>query len=266
MMFLVDEAVRVLRHRLQEVCRAHGIVTRRHFVHGRTVDAQPDVCRLARTIGDPTRIRILMLLMEGRALTAKELAYGAGVEPATGTVHLQKLSADALVVSTTQGRHKYFRLASPDVARGVEGLLAIALPAHPKSPDKLPAIHRARFCYDHLAGRIGIEVTQALLQQKLLRFAGREAVLSAKGARWFNRFGVDVAVLSQTRRKFGYACLDWSERQDHLGGALGAALAQRMMDLGWIKKQQGCRTVTVTDAGRKGLKSHLGVTWTSNQQ
>jgi DNA-binding transcriptional ArsR family regulator len=225
------------------------------------MDAEPDIGRIARTIGDPTRIRMLTLLMEGRALTAKELAHGSGVQPATATAHLGRLLGDALVMATTQGRHKYFRLASSHVAQCVESLLTIAPPAAPAASAPPHPIRQARFCYDHLAGRLGIQITEALLQRGMLRLKGREFTVSPKGDRWFAKLGIEISAVERIRRKFACGCLDWSERKDHLGGALGAALAQRLLDRGWLKRQPGTRVVLVTKLGGTELASHLGIEW-----
>lgn len=223
------------------------------------MDVEPDISRVARTIGDPTRIRMLTLLMEGRALTAKELAYGSGVEPATGTAHLQRLEADRLVVSMTQGRHKYFRLASTHVADCVESLMAVAQPAKPSCEKTEDPVRIARFCYDHLAGRVGTEITHVLLERKLLELKDKDFSVSKKGERWFEKFGLDLTAVAQSRRKFGHVCLDWSERRHHLGGALGAALAQHLLDAGWIKRKPGTRVAVVTKLGRTELKSQFGI-------
>jgi DNA-binding transcriptional ArsR family regulator len=224
------------------------------------MNAEPDISRIARTIGDPTRIRMLTLLMEGRALTAKELAYGSGVEPATASVHLQRLLADSLVVSTTQGRHKYFRLASPHVARCIESLMVVAMPGKASaSTDSLPPIRLARFCYDHLAGRIATGIAQSLVSRKLLHRHEKDFVLTASGERWFRQFGIDPAALAGSRRRFLYPCLDWSERQDHLGGALAAALAKHMIESRWLKRKPDTRIAFITQTGREALLSHFGV-------
>lgn len=223
------------------------------------MNAEPDVSRVARTMGDPTRIRMLSLLMEGRALTAKELAHGAGVTPATGTAHLRRLLADALVVVQAQGRHKYFRLASPQVAHCVESLMAIARPAPGATDTAMAPLHLARFCYDHLAGRIGTRITESLVARKLLREEGRDFLLTGTGGRWFGKFGIDPATLAGSRRRLACVCLDWSERKNHLGGALGAALAQRLLAAGWLKRRPGSRVVTVTSSGRQALVAHFGI-------
>ena len=236
------------------------LVSGQHFDLGRRMDVEPDMARIAGTIGDPTRIRMLTLLMEGRALTAKELAYGAGVEPGTATTHLQRLLADSLVSSTMQGRHKYFRLTSPDVAACLEALMIVARPRVQETTQELPPIRRARFCYDHLAGRIAIGITEALLEQNILRRRADEYLVSKKGERWLTKFGIDLAEVAASRRKHAYACLDWSERKDHVGGALGAALAQRMVTAGWVRRKADSRVAVITTLGRKQLRAHFGIT------
>lgn len=220
--------------------------------------AAPDLPRVARTIGDPSRLRMLTLLMEGRALTAKELAYGAGIEPATGSAHLQRLVGDGLVTVRTQGRHKYFQLASVDVARCVESLLVVAptVRAVPRTtPDPLC---EARYCYDHLAGRLAVAVTRGLQERGALERRGDAFVVTRAGARWFEKLGVDVDAVAAQRRQFAPACMDWSERQDHVGGALGAALAQRFEAARWLRRRPESRAVAITPAGRAALREYFG--------
>lgn len=225
------------------------------------MDHEPDIESFARTLGDPTRIKMLTLLMDGRALTAKELAYGAGVEPATATAHLKRLSADGLISISAQGRHKYVRLASPDVAQLMELMMAVAPRAAVRRP--MPRVEetlrRARMCYDHLAGELGISIADALVTQGLLRKEDDTFAVTRKGAGWFAELGIDLNAIRGKRRKFASQCLDWSERRDHLGGALGAALADRFIDLGWITRGRNSRAVSVTDAGRRQLQRHLGL-------
>lgn len=223
------------------------------------MDAEPDIARLARAIGDRTRIRMLNALMEGRALTAKELAYGAGIAPATATSHLGKLEGEGLVTATTQGRHKYFRLASAEVAHLIESLSALAPQPRHAAPAPEPPIRIARFCYDHLAGRLGTRLTEALTARGWLRLAEKQFVVTRKGQSGFASFDIDLAQLRRTRRKFAYPCLDWSERRDHLGGALGAAIAQRLIALGWIEKHRRSRVLSVTKTGRRAMKQEFGV-------
>jgi len=225
--------------------------------------AAPDVARVARTIGDPSRLRMLTLLMEGRALTAKELAYGAGIEPATGSAHLQRLVGDGLVTVRTQGRHRYFQLASPDVARCVESLLVVA-PAVRAVPCTTPdPLCEARYCYDHLAGRLAVTAARTLQARGALERRGDAFLVTRDGVRWFAELGIDVAAVAATRRQFAPACMDWSERQDHIGGALGAALAQGLETARWVRRRTGSRAVVVTPAGRAALQTHLG--WTDDE-
>jgi DNA-binding transcriptional ArsR family regulator len=213
----------------------------------------------AKIIGDATRIRMLQLLMEGRALTAKELAYGALVEPATGTQHLRRLQEGGLVSVRAQGRHKYFKLASPLVAELME-LLMVLTPdqkIHAVAPRVEEPLRRGRMCYDHLAGELGIGITEALVRQGILRKEADSFAVTRRGGAWFAELGIDVETARALRRKFAATCLDWSERRDHLGGALGAALAERLVDLGWIARKRNSRAVTVTEAGRRRLAEHF---------
>lgn len=225
----------------------------------RDMTHDPNLSRLARTIGDPTRIRMLTLLMEGRALTAKELALGAGVEPATASAHLRRLLDDELVESTAQGRHKYFRLASLEVAQLIESLMVMAPRPKSAAKQKDDPLRVARFCYDHLAGQLGTHLTEAMLARGLLMPQGRDFALTAEGQEWLQAFGLDLAALRGSRRKFAPQCLDWTERKDHLGGALGAAIAQQMIALGWITRTKHTRVVTITESGRAALAAGFGL-------
>jgi DNA-binding transcriptional ArsR family regulator len=224
------------------------------------MDNEPDLSRLARTIGDPTRIQMLALLMEGRALTAKELAYGTEIKPATATSHLKQLMEDRLLEMTSQGRHKYFRLASPEVARLIESLMVFAPKRQRVGPaNGNDAICTARFCYDHLAGKLGTRLTEVLLERGLLSADDGMFSLSAPGETWFNQFGINTQELQKSRRQFAYPCLDWSERRDHLAGALGATLAKRMIELGWLTRSKHSRVVAITAEGRSALAEQFGI-------
>jgi DNA-binding transcriptional ArsR family regulator len=216
-----------------------------------------DVEGVATAIGDATRVRMLVLLMDGRAVTAKELAYSAGVEPATATAHLRRLVGSALIRATPSGRHKYFRLASPQVARLIESLMVVA-PA-PAATAAADPIRAARFCYDHLAGRLGTGLTNALIDRGIVRPRGRAFVVTPDGESWFADFGVDVGAVRRRRRKMAYRCLDWSERTDHLAGALGAALADRLVALDWVRRERRSRVVSITPAGTRELRRQLGI-------
>ena len=225
------------------------------------MDAEPDLARLASAVGDATRIGMLALLMEGRALTAKELALGAGVEPATASSHLKRLQQDGLVASTAQGRHKYFRFASDDVAHMVEALMRVAPLKRASRTQPQEPIRAARYCYDHLAGSLGTGLLATMLRQGWLAADAddeKQLVVTAKGGKALQAIGVDVEAARARRRQFACRCLDWSERRDHLGGALGAAIAEHMRSSKWIERQKHSRVVRVTPLGRKQLGA-LGI-------
>ncbi|WP_298928607.1 winged helix-turn-helix domain-containing protein [uncultured Ramlibacter sp.] len=219
---------------------------------------EPDIARLAATVGDARRIQMLCLLMEGRALTAKELALGAGIEPATATAHLKRLLDDGLLESTAQGRHKYFRFASEQVAQMVESLMRVAPPRKLQPAAKADEpIRRARFCYDHLAGSLGTGLLALLLKKGWLETDAedpRQLLITAKGDKALTALGLDVDAARARRRQFACRCLDWSERKDHLGGALGAALAEQFKALKWISREKHSRVVKVTALGRSQLQ------------
>jgi len=226
--------------------------------------AEPDIARIAATIGDASRIRMLVLLMEGRALTAKELALGAGIEPGTATPHLRRLVDDGLLESAAQGRHKYFRFSSEQVAQMVESLMRVA-PKRKLQPAVAAAdepIRRARFCYDHLAGSLGTGLLAMLLRKRWLESdaaGARQLLVTGAGQKALQGLGLDLDGLRGKRRQFACTCLDWSERRDHLGGALGAALAAHFTRQGWIDRKKHSRVVRITEEGdaqfrRLGIK------------
>lgn len=226
------------------------------------MEAEPDLARLAGTVGDPRRIQMLALLMEGRALTAKELALGAGVEPATASAHLKRLQEDGLLEAAVQGRHKYFRFASEQVAQMVESLMRVA-PRRPVAtvPVSTPVpLRRARYCYDHLAGTLGTGLLALMLRKGWLQDDAepKQLALTPRGDKALAQLGVDVEAAQGRRRQFACRCLDWSERRDHLGGALGAAIAQELQARKWIERRKHTREVRITAAGEEAL-SELGV-------
>ncbi len=223
------------------------------------MDDTPDLARIAATVGDASRIRMLALLMEGRALTAKELALGAGIEPATATAHLKRLLEDGLLESASQGRHKYFRFASEHVAHLLESMMRVAPRARAAAVRDDP-IRRARFCYDHLAGSLGTGLLALMLKKGWLAPGadGKQLDLTPRGRNALEGLGVDVERAHTRRRLFACRCLDWSERRDHLGGALGAAVADHLQAERWIERRKHSRLVKVTAAGEAAL-ARLGV-------
>jgi DNA-binding transcriptional ArsR family regulator len=212
----------------------------------------PDIARVASLLGDPARANMLTALMDGGALTAGELARFAGVTPQTASSHLAKLEAGGLVARRRQGRHGYFRMADPDVGTVLEGLMGLAARAghHRTRPGpKDPALRRARVCYDHLAGEMGVAMLDGMLAQQLVCAKAGDLALTMNGRAFVERLGIDLAPRAATRRPLCRGCLDWSVRRLHLAGGLGAALLQRFYALGWAVRQEGSRAVTFQPAG-----------------
>jgi DNA-binding transcriptional ArsR family regulator len=216
-----------------------------------------DVAAVAGLLADPARARMLDTLLSGHALPAGELARHAGVTPQTASAHLRRLLQGGLLAVEAQGRHRYYRLAGPAVAEAVEALALIAPPLPVRSlrqSQRAEALRFARTCYDHLAGVVGVAVADALLRAGALRpAAGRDYQVTPQGERLLGGLGVDVAELRRRRRAFARGCLDWTERTPHLSGALGAALLERLLGLGWLARGRVPRGLVLTDAGRDGL-------------
>ncbi|MFJ8578031.1 ArsR/SmtB family transcription factor [Micromonospora sp. NPDC093277] len=220
------------------------------------------IAGLAALLADRTRASFCLALLDGRAWTAGELARSAGVAPSTASDHLNQLVRGGLLVEERQGRHRYVRLAGPSVAQLVEDLAGHA-PAPPTPPRTLrvasaaAALAYARTCYDHLAGRLGVLLHDALLARGVLDRTGGLAV-TPDGVAWLAGVGVPFEPLRAGRRPLIRDCLDWTERRPHLAGALGAALCQRFLDLGWTVRGTG-RAIRLTPAGRPALATALGV-------
>lgn len=217
------------------------------------MDVEPSFAVIGHLIGVPARAQMLRALMDGRALTATELAYRANVTPQTASSHLAKLAQANLVLAERHGRHRYYRLASPAVSDALEPLtnLVTDKPVPARKPSKeLTRLRDARLCYDHLAGALGVALTDDLLHRRALKPEGRDFALTARGESLLGELGIDAGQVRSQRRAFARQCLDWSERRPHLGGALGAALAARLLGLGWIKREKQGRQVWLTDQGR----------------
>ena len=211
----------------------------------------PDIALVAALLGDPARANMLTALMGGQALTAGELAREAGVSPQTASGHLARLETGGLVSGRRQGRHAYFTLSGDDVAGVLEALMGLAARtghARVRPGPKEPALRRARVCYDHLAGDLGVAMLDSLIVRG--QIAGDEQLaLTPEGETFFADFGVDMTPLARGRRPVCKRCLDWSVRRSHLAGGLGKAVLDRIYALGWAKRVEGARIVSFTPSG-----------------
>lgn len=217
----------------------------------------------AALIGDPVRALMLNALLGGRALPAGELAFAAGVTPQTASSHLNKLLCGGLLEVEAAGRHRYFRLAGSHVAEALERLAAIRPngPVRRRAPSReATALRSARSCYDHLAGRLGVEVTRSLEARHIIvRASDKRFDVTDAGASWFGSLGINVSSLKPGARGIARQCLDWTEREHHLAGPLGVALLAAFCDRRWLRKEKSSRALQITPTGRSALSEHLGV-------
>jgi DNA-binding transcriptional ArsR family regulator len=246
---------------------AHSVnlVVRTHFVYDRIMDANSadsHLARLAGAIAEPARARMLCCLLDGHARTATELAAVAEVAASTASAHLARLKEQRLVDSLAQGKHRYFRLAGREVAAALEGLLVLAGAPRgefrPSTPSRLRA---ARTCYDHMAGSAGVALHDRLHSQGWLQSApdGDSYELSGAGAMALESLGIDVEAARRSRRRFACACLDWSERRPHLGGALGAACLDLALRRGWVRQELDGRALALTPKAAREMPELFGL-------
>ena len=240
-----------------------------------------DIARVGALVADPARARVLMALGDGRALPATVLADEAGVAASTTSAHLSKLVKGGLLTVERHGRHRYFRLAGPQVADLLEALARLSPSAPVRSlrqGTNAQAVRHARTCYDHLAGMLGTELMTSLLERELLtggdgvfdpgaahddRLAAPgfdlDYTLTPRGVEELRAFGIDFEALPRRRPLIRY-CVDWSEQRHHLAGSLGAAIAERMFELDWLQRAPRSRAVRITDDGARASRGHLGST------
>jgi DNA-binding transcriptional ArsR family regulator len=224
----------------------------------------PDIAMVAALVGDPARANMLTALLSGRALTASELAQEAGITPQTASSHLAKLEAGGLIEPEKQGRHRYYRLSDPDVADVLERLAGLAARTghmRVRTGPKEPALRRARICYDHLAGDLGVQMLDSMKAQKLVRQRKQDIELTADGERFLvDRLQISPEMLAHPRRPVCKACLDWSERRHHLAGTLGAAIMARFTELKWAARDEtpGSRVVNFSRNGEKRFAALFG--------
>jgi DNA-binding transcriptional ArsR family regulator len=223
---------------------------------------------VASLAGDPARAGMLHALLDGRALTASELARSAGITPQTASGHLSRLVAAGLLSVSQQGRHRYHRLATPAVARMMESIMQVAAEAAgTRKPivvgPRDAALRAARTCYDHLAGRLGVALADAMIESGHVELANDAGAMTDSGMALLTGIGIDLDALATGKRSarlFCRPCLDWSERRPHLAGAVGALLCAQCFAKGWIRRTEGTRAVTVTPKGRQAFRETFGVT------
>jgi len=221
----------------------------------------PYISEAASLIGDPARANILVALLDGRPLTASELGLAAGVAPSTTSGHLAKLLEGRLVSVTSSGRHRYYRLRSPEVARALESLAEVAIDGPPRHRPKSrcgEAMARARTCYDHLAGKLGVALADSLSDRKYVLLSDEGGIVTESGSAFLKGLGIEIDVRKGSRRALCRSCLDWTERRWHIAGAVGAAIANRCFDLGWTARQVDTRALTITAAGERAFEELFG--------
>jgi len=224
----------------------------------------PHIAEVAALVGDPARANMLCALLGGRALTATELAFAAGVSPQTTSGHLGKLASARLVGMMKQGRHRYYRLAGPQVAQMLESIMTVALNGPPRFQPKSKLdvqMRHARTCYDHIAGVLGVGLAERMAARGFVVLGDEAGEVTASGAAFLAKLGVDLTDARAKRRVFCRPCLDWTERRPHIGGAVGAALARRCFDLQWIERVRDSRALVVTPAGRRALAENFGLSF-----
>lgn len=226
------------------------------------MESVADVAAVAAVLANRARAAMLDMLMDGRAHPAGDLAREGGVALSTASGHLSALVEAGLVVVEPSGRQRRYRLARPEVARAIEALAVVA-PRRPVSSLRAASaaqqLRNGRTCYDHLAGRLGVAVTDALVARRAVRARAGTYVVTASGERLLATIGVDVDAARLRRRRFAFACQDWTERRSHLGGALGAEVCDRLFALGWVARRGAGRAIALTDRGSAGLRSLLGL-------
>jgi DNA-binding transcriptional ArsR family regulator len=226
--------------------------------------ADAAISRIAAAIGEPARARILYFLMDGHARTSTELSVVADVSPSTASAHLNRLKIAHLVKVLVQGKHRFYSLEGPDVASALECLRVLAGGSRDKFMPSTPSrLRAARTCYDHLAGTVGVSLHDRFkaLRWLLAGSNGSDNVydLSSDGTKAFEGLGIDIQATRMLRRRFACACLDWSERRPHVGGALGAAFLRVALERKWVVQDLDSRALDITSLGRRGMLTRFGL-------
>jgi DNA-binding transcriptional ArsR family regulator len=225
--------------------------------------AAASMVEVAALVGDTARATMLAALMSGQALTASELAARARITRSTASGHLGKLVGARLLAVTQKRRNRYYRIASPLVARMLEGIKAVAAievpPRHQPSSLQDDRLRFARTCYDHLAGYLGVAIADALAAKGYIVFTDEGGEVTESGQRFLSAFGASLTSKSPSRRIFCRPCLDWSERRYHVAGLVGAEIQRCCLELGWLRRERDTRAVRITPAGQIGLRKTLGI-------
>jgi DNA-binding transcriptional ArsR family regulator len=231
------------------------------------MDELPDIPRIAYLLSDPARARIVWTLIDGTTRPAGELAYAANISAQSASAHLAKLVRGGLLAAQAHGRHRYFRLASTDVASTVEGMASLAAGTRPRRPRLAAAppgepqqFLYARTCYGHLAGEIAVASLEGMVKRRWLIARGQDFTVSATGEKELTALGVDLVRAHQPRRVFARACIDLTQRRLHLGGALGEALLDVYVGHGWVQRHRRSRLVSITPQGHQSFRRLFGVT------
>jgi DNA-binding transcriptional ArsR family regulator len=226
------------------------------------MDPDADLAALGRLLGDPNRAQILRILIGGTPQSGSALAAATGISRSLASAHLKKLTAGGLVRAERSGRQQLYSIAAQQVAEALEALLLLA-PAIPvqslREASRRRSLRWARMCYDHLAGVVGVAVTEALAGQDAIVERDGAWVVGPRGARVFADLGIDVEAVPHRTRPLLRPCMDWTERRHHLAGGIGAALAAEITGRGWMRRVDGSRIVTITPAGYAGLDSWLAI-------
>ncbi|WP_368650156.1 ArsR/SmtB family transcription factor [Bacillus inaquosorum] len=220
----------------------------------------PNIAKISSLLSDPSRSSILLSLMDGRIHPAGELAYLANIKPQTASFHLNKLLEAKLISVEKHGRHRYYRLSNSEAASVIEQLLSIAPKEKVtslKDSKEKSDLHFARTCYDHLAGYVGVQITNSLVEQGMLKKVDLNFEVTSEGSLFFSNFGINEEQQRNKRRAFARCCLDWSERQHHLAGALGNALLVRMLEEKWIVRMPKTRAIKITQSGKTAFEKYL---------
>jgi len=223
---------------------------------------EDEFSQIASIIGDKSRSIILWNLLDGRAYTATELATSANISLQSASNHLAKMIKSNILSVEKQGRHRYFKYANAEVAQVIESMASLVplnMELKKMKTPKLNDFTYARTCYDHLAGSVGVKITNSLLDNKIIEISGKKYIVTESGKKWFSKIGLNINTIKLQKRSFAHQCLDWSERKHHIAGALGASLLDIMIEKDWIRKKKNSREVIITSFGKIELSHRLNI-------